>query len=263
MGVGTHLHGARERCGTTLRQVSDVTKISVQTLEAIEREDFSRLPGGIITRGYLRAFATAVDENPEEIVREYLAQYPPSTTLEDVCTAPVPEINDARPLREFLLLLGSVVVAYALYAGLEAPAQAPAVAPEYGSETAIGTPTLPEKTTVATHGSVAVAEEGSEGLYLEIQPTGLCWISARADGQLVLHRLVDGGERVTVTAREQVVLRVGEPGKFSYRVNGTDGRPIGEPGKPVTVTITDENYGAYQTGRERSVSDEFTRAATT
>ena len=263
MSVGTHLHGARERCGTTLRQVSDVTKIPVRTLEAIEREDFDWLPGGIITRGYLRAFATAVDENPEEIVREYLAQYPPAITLADQRIAPVPETDDAGPLREFLLLLGSGVVAFSLYAGLEAPDQAPAVAPEYGSEIAIGTHGLPEKTTIATHASASVTGSGREGLYLEIQPTGLCWVSVRADGQLVLHRLVDVGERVAITARDQVVLRVGEPGKFTYRVNDADGRPIGEPGKPVTFTITDDNYGAYQTGREPPASDESAGTATT
>ena len=56
---------ARQRRRVTLHQVADFTKIPVRTLEIIEQDDFGRLPGGIITRGYLRSFAAAVGQNPE------------------------------------------------------------------------------------------------------------------------------------------------------------------------------------------------------
>ena len=261
MGVGARLREARQRRGVTLRQVADFTKVPVHTLEIIEQDDFGRLPGGIITRGYLRSFAAAVEQNPEEIVREYLAQYPLASAPEDFRSkAPVLETDHARPFRDVVALLVSILLVYALYTGFEAPTQAPAVAT--GDPTAGDTPNLPRQSMVAADEPVPVADPVSRGVYLEIQPTGLCWVSARADGQLVLHRLVAGGERVTVSAREQVVLRVGEPGRFAYTLNGIPGRPVGDPGKPVTVTITDVNYGAYQTGREGSLGDELRRRAT-
>ena len=44
---GMKMKRLREERGVTLRQIADTTKISVAALEAIERNDISRLPGGI------------------------------------------------------------------------------------------------------------------------------------------------------------------------------------------------------------------------
>ena len=43
------LREARERRGLSLRQISNATKIAMLTLEALERNDIARLPGGIFT----------------------------------------------------------------------------------------------------------------------------------------------------------------------------------------------------------------------
>jgi hypothetical protein len=84
-------------------------------------------------------------------------------------------------------------------------------------------------------------ERDEPGLTREIQPTGACWLSVMADGPLVVHRLLRSGERVTVVAREELVLRVGDPPAFAYMLNGMPGRPLGEAGRPVTVAITEKN----------------------
>ncbi|HWW83705.1 MAG TPA: helix-turn-helix domain-containing protein [Vicinamibacterales bacterium] len=74
--VGTKLHDARERVGISLRQIADTTKLSVTTLMALERNEFSRLPGGVFARGYVRSFATEVGLDPEAIVAEFVEQAP-------------------------------------------------------------------------------------------------------------------------------------------------------------------------------------------
>jgi cytoskeleton protein RodZ len=51
---GTYLREARERRGVSLGQIAAATKISLSTLEALERNDISRLPGGF-TRAFVRA----------------------------------------------------------------------------------------------------------------------------------------------------------------------------------------------------------------
>jgi cytoskeleton protein RodZ len=63
--VGERPRRAREARGISLRQVSNVTRISIRTLEAVERNDRSRLPGGIFTRAFVRAYATEVGLDPE------------------------------------------------------------------------------------------------------------------------------------------------------------------------------------------------------
>ena len=52
---GTRLKHAREERGVSLRQIADSTKISVGFLEALERNDIGRLPGGIFSRSFVRS----------------------------------------------------------------------------------------------------------------------------------------------------------------------------------------------------------------
>ena len=66
-----------------------------------------------------------------------------------------------------------------------------------------------------------------------------------ADGQVVLYQLLQGGQRVNVTAQAELVLRVGDPQMFVYTLNGEAGRSLGSAGEPVTVTITGDNYEGY------------------
>jgi cytoskeleton protein RodZ len=80
--VGERLRRAREARGIPLRQVSNVTRISMRALEAVERNDRTRLPGGIFTRAFVRAYATEVGLDPEATVRAFLAQDPDEARAE-------------------------------------------------------------------------------------------------------------------------------------------------------------------------------------
>jgi cytoskeletal protein RodZ len=73
--LGTRLKEARQASGVSLRDIATSTKISVVTLEALERNDFARLPGGIFSRAFVRAYALAVGVEPEEAVNEFLVEF--------------------------------------------------------------------------------------------------------------------------------------------------------------------------------------------
>jgi cytoskeletal protein RodZ len=62
--------------GLTLFRIGDGTKIPFWILESIERDDFSRIPGGIFIRGYLDAFARAVRLDPHEILTAHFGERP-------------------------------------------------------------------------------------------------------------------------------------------------------------------------------------------
>ena len=59
----------------SLREIATATKISIVTLEALERSDFTRLPGGIFSRAFVRAYALAVGVEPEGAVGEFLVAF--------------------------------------------------------------------------------------------------------------------------------------------------------------------------------------------
>src|SRR6266852_5678023 len=75
-GFGGTLREARERRGVSLRQIANATKISVAALEALERNDISRLPGGIFGRAFVRSYAIEVGLDPEATIQEFVAQFP-------------------------------------------------------------------------------------------------------------------------------------------------------------------------------------------
>ena len=54
---GGKLRQAREARGISFRQIAASTKISVAALEALERNDVSKLPGGIFSRSFVRSYA--------------------------------------------------------------------------------------------------------------------------------------------------------------------------------------------------------------
>jgi cytoskeleton protein RodZ len=73
---GARMKLVREQRGVSLRQIADATKISVGQLEALERNDISRLPGGIFSRAFVRSYAAQIGVDPEQTVREFLSQFP-------------------------------------------------------------------------------------------------------------------------------------------------------------------------------------------
>jgi cytoskeleton protein RodZ len=246
MDIGTHLRECRERRGITLHQITASTKLSSTTLQLIERNAFDRLPGGIFTKAYLRAYAAEVGMDPEEVVDEYLAQFPGATATEELSIVPAPARETAYPGRHVLMVVVAIMVALVAYSWLHDSAESPV--PSSMELIQAPGPVESLETEIAVAGALPASEPDEQGLDLDIQPTGACWVSAKADGRLVLYRLIHSGERVTVIARDELLLRVGDPEAFAYTLNGVLGRPLGEAGKPVTVQITESNYQTFLAG---------------
>ncbi|MGA7235990.1 MAG: helix-turn-helix domain-containing protein [Bryobacteraceae bacterium] len=72
----------RKNRGITLEQIAKVTKIGVRTLEAIERGEFRKLPGGIYDTSYIRQYARAIDYDEDAILAEYRRARPPKNTVQ-------------------------------------------------------------------------------------------------------------------------------------------------------------------------------------
>src|SRR6266702_706801 len=114
---GRKLRDARERRGVPLRQIANTTKISVSVLEALERNDISRLPGGIFSRAFVRSYAVEIGLDPEETIQEFIAQFPHDSVTVGHPTSAQIEDNEAvesdrRTASTFLrLILISVPIA--------------------------------------------------------------------------------------------------------------------------------------------------------
>lgn len=277
MDVGAALRDARERRGLSLDQLSHATKISVTILGAIESNRIDKLPGGIFTRGFLRAYAREVGLDPEDTIQRYLREREPVTDIVEVARPGTDEARpghapavrgemdrdeaERRPVR-VQWLLGAVVlvislVGYYTFAWWRAPASRTALpVPRPADAIDITRPSSPAaspradgatRRETATAGSReptrAVAADGV--LHVDIRPQGLCWLAASSDGTRVVYRLMQPGEQQTIEVHDEVVLRVGDPAAFAFSINGMSGRSLGRAGEAVTVHITTQNYREF------------------
>jgi cytoskeleton protein RodZ len=69
--IGEQLRLAREERGIALREVSDQTRNSMRYLEAIETNDYKRLPGGIFNRSFIKAYARSIAFDEQRALEEY------------------------------------------------------------------------------------------------------------------------------------------------------------------------------------------------
>jgi cytoskeletal protein RodZ len=249
---GGKLRQARERRGISLRQIAASTKISGAALEALERNDITKLPGGIFSRAFVRSYAVAVGLDPEETVREFLARFnqegaPPP----DAPAAPVPEQVpqfDREP-RKTGRTAGLVVVAVSIlaaigYFGLRgrsktsaqpSAAQSAQAAPEVPPP-----PPLPRAApaTVAPAPEIGAPSAPAGQITLDLHPTADCWISLTIDGRKRFGRVVKPGEHESHTVAREAIVEVGDAGAFAYSINGRPGRSLGAKGQVKTLRLT-------------------------
>lgn len=259
---GGYLRQAREARGISLRQIATSTKIAVRALEALERNDISRLPGGIFTRAFVRAYASSVGLDPEETVREFIARFPfDSVTAGSPHVSRADEEDDIESERHMALVIVQLVavgilIAIAIVYYLSRPAAPPRMKSTAGSEAAkpasapaSSATTAPSGKSTAEQGQEPIGAALAEGLTMEMSVTGPCWVSATVDGEEVVARTMQPGEQETVRAREAIVVRVGDAGAFEFSLNAVPGRPLGRAGEVVTARIDPSNYRTYLLSR--------------
>jgi len=89
--IGEQLRLAREARGIGLREICDQTRISVHYLEAIEANDYKRLPGGVFNRSFIKAYAKHIGFSEHEAIEgytRYLREHGDETT-DEVSTHPM------------------------------------------------------------------------------------------------------------------------------------------------------------------------------
>ena len=274
-GLGQMLRDARERRGVSLRQIANATKISVSVLDALERNDISKLPGGIFGRAFVRSYAIEVGLDPEATIQMFIAQFPNDSVItgrpaSDQIADNATVESDRETAGTFLWLIAiAVPVALALLyfatlgrratnkpaptsavtraeppraveaaslAAPDPPAPVAAVAPAARADSAA--------TSLATDAKPAAAAAGDQ-LTIAIAATRPCWVSATVDGKRAIDRLLNAGEHETVSVTREMVLTAGDAGAIALQFNGANGRTLGKSGQVVTARFNLTNYKDY------------------
>ncbi|MGP8175182.1 MAG: helix-turn-helix domain-containing protein [Terracidiphilus sp.] len=124
---GEDLRKERLARGIALENISAVTKTSQRYLVALEQERFRLLPGGILSKGIVRGYASALGLDPEEWVTRFLRAQDTTGQIEEEdrgWATFVSNVGKARILRReaaeirlrwvgaVLLLLAVIVAAF-------------------------------------------------------------------------------------------------------------------------------------------------------
>ena len=72
--IGELLKSTREKKNIPLEQISQITKIPIIYLQAIEHEQYQLLPQGIFAKGFLKSYADTVGIDSEMILDIYKTQ---------------------------------------------------------------------------------------------------------------------------------------------------------------------------------------------
>ena len=123
---GETLKRERELRQISLREIAEATKINLRYLDALERDDFRHLPGGVFNKGFVRAYAQFIGIDPESMVTAYLEEdgrQQSRAARAGGAAPPAPEPEPAaRPAagRLWLAALVIVLLVVLLIAGLTA-----------------------------------------------------------------------------------------------------------------------------------------------
>jgi cytoskeleton protein RodZ len=256
---GRKLREARERRGVSLRQIASATKISVAVLEALERNDISRLPGGIFSRAFVRSYAIEVGLDPEQTIQEFIAQFPNDSVTQGHSMVDQVEDHEAvesdrRMATTFLRLIGISVpiAAGAIYLGTNGTgilhrqeAAAPVEPAAQARPAEVAATTEPAPPPPAAEPSSERAPATAERLTVGLTVTRACWVSATVDGQKTIARTLQPGETQTIDVTREMELTVGDASAIAMTLNGEPAKPLGQTGEVVTRRVNLTNFREY------------------
>src|SRR5262245_25109927 len=258
---GVRLKSARETQSVSLRHIATVTKISLSTLEALERDDFSRLPGGIFGRAFVRAYAAEVRLDPDLTVQEFLVEYErfdreraarvprPEVTAEDRAFAEK-QRRAASVLRA--ILIGLVVLALASVLAWQMKVRARSSAEGASPSPLVAGSAVPIEPVAASAPTAALVPAPPPGpaalppdsvasrdqLVVHLEATRDCWVQATVDGTVQFEQVLRAGDRRDVKPGRDVYLQVADAGSIRWTINGKPARELGKAGQVATAHVT-------------------------
>jgi cytoskeleton protein RodZ len=258
-GIGGQLRAAREAQNLSVTSLAQRTRVQPRILAAIELNDLASIPPKPFGRGFVRVYAREVGLDPEATVRQYFAQFAPAPG------EPVRAHSEGQNAGHSSGLLWpatgiAIVAVLVTLAMVRTPIGEDRIEPG-----AIGT-TGRDRTSAAT-GEVGVrpaveradpgptpvvqastrnASPSSEGLTVFLAAERDCWITATADGERVLFRMLRQGHSETIRAAHEITVRAGDAGAVTLAINDGTATALGRAGEVRTVHITPENTSSIR-----------------
>ena len=223
---GERLKRERELREVTPNEVVVATRISLRFLEALENEDWEKLPGGVFNRGFVRAIARYLGLDEENLLAEY------DLARGDQSAPAAPENRIPQPSKwvALALALGALVLVIALVIAGVYGWRRYSVHRRAASSSAIPLPSL-----------AAESLANSAPLDLSVSTSKATHIRILADGKPVLDSEISAGQNRHFPAQTAFEVTAADSGAVLLELNGQAMPPIGAPGASGTIVLSNKD----------------------
>jgi cytoskeletal protein RodZ len=234
----------------SLREIADATKISVRFLEALERDRWDVLPGGVFPRSFLKQYADYLGLDTERLVKQLVAIH----TEPEAAARPASLGRYVSEHRGNLVVV-AIVLCVGLLTLLKFQSSSNVARPRARAAAAPAA-TAPPAARVASDRLFpppAAEPPRADRIRLALTARQSSWVAVSVDGQTVVDRILSPGESQTFEAQGEIVLSVGNAGGLSFTVNGQAGIPLGRSGEVRrNIVITPESLSAFLLDRDEN-----------
>jgi len=234
------LREAREAKGLSLRQVAEATKLSVRTIELLEKDAVKGLPEGIYRRAIIRAVASEVGLKPEQLLNEFTARHPALLSAPVTAAVAPPTIRSAFQTRLAVIggllpvLAGLVYFVLPLTRSLVEPAQRPAATRAKPAST--------EVVPVGGFGDAPAVEARRVPVVVTLTISSRCHLRVVADGTEIFGRTVEQGETLPLELGDELLLFGDNASAVQFSINGQAGRSLGAADDALSIRIGRDDY---------------------
>ena len=252
---GEILRTARLKRRLSLAEAEQATRIRQRYLQALEDDDYSVLPTGVYSVGFLRNYAIFLGVPPEDVLgggdpRRRRERRP---SLQSVA----PPIQLSSPRTMWLFIAGGVVALLLLFLawlGLSDPNPAnqaagrPTAAPGSSPTSVVSLqPLAPAATATSAPTPLAAAATATSApsptsnlrqVEVELRAVDRAWVRATIDGEVAWEQTLETGQTRRVVGQQSVELRVGNGAGIEVTANGQRIGTLGPAGQPVDRRFT-------------------------
>jgi cytoskeletal protein RodZ len=254
---GERLKRERELREVSPSEITSATRISGRFLEALENEDWSKLPGGIFNRGFVRAISRYLGLDEENLLAEYdLARGDQKIEAPAPYENPIPRPPKWIPILGILVVLG--VLAVLVYAGRYGWHRYSAyrAAKQSSTSVLVSPPLSPSSTPQTLAEDPFSTSSGSSGsaapvLDLSVSTSAATRVRIVADGKLLLDTELPASETRHFSATQQFEVSVGDSSAVLLELNGQAMPPLGAPGASGTIVLSQKDLRQAPGGTSR------------
>jgi cytoskeleton protein RodZ len=249
---GEHLRREREMRGVSLDEISAATRISTRFLEAIEKDQWELLPGGVFNRGFIRSIARFLGLDEDSLVAEYALGTASDAHVHVAAQRSHHMPRNWRPAAAAVvaiaLLIAGGVFGYRRYgSGIAVRLHERFLVGRAGARSGVSAsqPATPDSSAVNVSQAPAAAPPVSvqvpAGLALTMQAAKQSDVKVIADGKVVFDGTVQPGDVKQFAAQDDFEITSSESSAVTLELNGQTMSPMGTPGQPGSVALTRNN----------------------